>query len=421
MAGNSVRPGDKLRITAADWNRLLALADRLDQLEGRSAPPTLPPTRSDLGRVLIKNTYNRVIAAYSPVALTGVMPELNPAGNPDDFRRVVFLAGSPVTNAVERYAITQQRTAPGAIGEAMLYGVTRVNAAGATLGLPYSQWPGKRLSIATDSEQQGVDQFGNPVSWFRMRAGRAGEAVCLHCSDGGGDLVAYISPPAAVPDLAVFKCDYPIAGTVLPEQVQWYEQTWDPVQLRWENAATPLQIGDPAEPQALRWPGAVAVCLPAGMASARGRPHVIGGDANGFWAKLSGPRLGFPDDRGAGGYTFIQSDPPLGFSALTPTNDRHGPPAGGGPAPNYYAYDRAFDGYGKRYAGGQPFLLLRRHDFNFEPSGVAGERLSPNYHEVYLRRESPALVSPHPDYPAIQPGFYFYVGSDSTKSPCPVT
>jgi len=117
-----VQPGDRLEIPAAAYNAFInaAVAHRQRMRLGPDRP--LPARH----RVLVKNTTGIPLSQFDVVGLGS--PVIDPAQNESAFRQRVALAAESVTppDHLGRFAILQQSLGVGAVGEALMAGVTPV-------------------------------------------------------------------------------------------------------------------------------------------------------------------------------------------------------------------------------------------------------------------------------------------------------
>lgn len=162
----SVTPGQPLRLPAATWNAMLEAARAHEQskfnrqagTEGAQRRPTLAKVRNLTGAA--RNQFE-VVGLFDPLVL--------PSGNPAEFgRQATFEAGLP--SAGGRVAILTEPLAAGAIGTAVVAGVTavRVSVPGAVYECA------EPLAGTTDhlrSVPHGpfkllwIEQNGQPVRW----------------------------------------------------------------------------------------------------------------------------------------------------------------------------------------------------------------------------------------------------------------
>jgi len=113
-----VQPGDRLEIPAAAYNAFIdaALAHRASAREG---PPALRTRRT----VLVRNNTGSNLGRFWAVRL-GV-PLIDPSLNENAFlERIAFQAEQPAAGQVGRFGILQVPLAPGAVGPAVIEGIT---------------------------------------------------------------------------------------------------------------------------------------------------------------------------------------------------------------------------------------------------------------------------------------------------------
>lgn len=120
-----VSPGDPLKIYAADWNKIVDTVNRTPQ--GVKSPTS----RSGIGHgvIRVKNDTTDPFPVFTAVQITGHYPEPNYTTNGSTTASITndpldyYTATLPTTQGAA-YAITQEPIPAGAIGKAMVYGIT---------------------------------------------------------------------------------------------------------------------------------------------------------------------------------------------------------------------------------------------------------------------------------------------------------
>jgi hypothetical protein len=197
----SVAPGDRLELSAAEWNALQETAAR--QLAG--AAPSNSQRGPAAGAASMKNESGNDLARYAVVSFSE--PIFTPASSLDAFKQPVSFRGiAPTTPTLDRIAITQEPIAPGQIGRAMLTGVTQV-----------------RLNVLNTAHRCARATAANTA---RLESADSGPATILWTEGGTGEqwaLVRLATPCAAPPVPAVPCCT--AAGLPAPTSVTLH-WTW---------------------------------------------------------------------------------------------------------------------------------------------------------------------------------------------------
>lgn len=118
-----VNPGDPLKIRAADWNTLLAVAGAHRSREVSSAPGSSRwPVPHGL-LVEVKNNTGAVVPRYHAIGLGE--PLFNPTDNEQTFlNQLVFNGETAAADYRGKWAVAQETIDDGRIGRAMLQGIT---------------------------------------------------------------------------------------------------------------------------------------------------------------------------------------------------------------------------------------------------------------------------------------------------------
>lgn len=117
-------PGQKLRIAASDWNAML---DTMQQVR-ESGPGFAGDAASASRSTAIIKIRNNTGSAQDRYAVLGLAaPVILPADNEPEFLRQVVLAGvTPAASHANMFAVLLEPLAAGAIGRAVVAGVTPV-------------------------------------------------------------------------------------------------------------------------------------------------------------------------------------------------------------------------------------------------------------------------------------------------------
>ncbi len=156
-----VSSGDRLRVPAAAWNEFLRLLDRPHDIRSGAAAASRET-------VLVRNDCGVARAQFEILGLD--VPVVLPANNEVEFKaRVIFSGVAPVAvTHGSKFAVLQEPLAIGAIGEAVITGVTvhQVTASGTTKEFARVASAAYRLEHADDgaarilwAEASGTDRW----------------------------------------------------------------------------------------------------------------------------------------------------------------------------------------------------------------------------------------------------------------------
>ncbi len=167
---NSVSRGQKLRITAGTWNRILALARDAEESGGSGAPCDL----SSIGDepIDIRNDTGDYITAGSIIGLGDLVTV--PSNDTLSWQSQVVLAGVLPTWPGSKYiAVSQETIADGCIGQAVISGLAWAKVEITNAGLPLYARP-----IADDITKLQLDWWG-PCRIIKREAGTSGTKWAL--------------------------------------------------------------------------------------------------------------------------------------------------------------------------------------------------------------------------------------------------
>lgn len=185
-ASDRLNAGDRFRVQASTWNRMVDAAEAYSAgLQGNRVPLAWPNT--DAGVVLVRNDTGADLDQFSVVGIDGFAFDPAVAAELPQFkRRAILGAATPVEGTHDtRLAILQEPLADGAIGRAVVCGVTPVQitvAAGET-------W--MRHARLVDGESGTLDlcswgyrvleiESGAGTKWAYVAMGSVGTQAPIH-------------------------------------------------------------------------------------------------------------------------------------------------------------------------------------------------------------------------------------------------
>lgn len=117
-----VKPGDPLKVAAADWNDFVQASNYVKQIAGDGGVRT-GESLTDPNVVMVKNASGGDLTRFGVLEITGIV--FTPTDNPDGFKFSPILSGvTPTGDSKARFVICPEPIKSGELGSAVMSGIT---------------------------------------------------------------------------------------------------------------------------------------------------------------------------------------------------------------------------------------------------------------------------------------------------------